>query len=406
MRTKIQLAIGLLCCALLPAGCRRAESYQKPVKPVQVQEVQYYHPGGAADAGERYSANILPSVQLELAFKNGGYVTEIHQVTGPDRRPRYVQEGDRVAKGAVLARLRSDDFTAKVKQAESQLAEARSTLETNRAQLSEAEAALRQADRDLERATKLLESRSLTRPEFEAARTKQEMAKARVATISAQSQVVQAKINGAQALLGEAGLAEQDAVLRAPINCYVLKRLVEPGSLVLPGRPAFVIADRSSVKAVFGVPDLKLKSARIGTPLTLTTEALPGVEFRGWISRLSPAADPKSRVFDAEVMITQPPEQLRLGMIASLTLPTDKAAPPVIVVPINAIVRPKQTPESYAVNVVVEQEGKQIARQRPVKLGEAFGNMIAITEGVAVGDRVIISGAALIVEGEQVRIVP
>jgi multidrug efflux system membrane fusion protein len=406
MSTNIRLVIGLLFCVALPAGCRRAESVQKPLKPVQVQEVQSYYPGGEAGDGERYSANILPSSQNELAFKHGGYLGEIHQVSGPDKRMRYVQEGDSVARGTVLARLRNDDFAAKVKQAEAQLTEAQSTMETNRANLSEAEAALRQTERDLDRATKLLESRSLTKPEYEGARTKVELAQAKVEAIRAQGKVIQAKVSGAQAILGEARLAEQDAVLRAPMDCYLLKRLVEPGALIIPGRPIFVVADRSSVKAVFGVPDLTVRNVKLGVPLTLTTEAIPGVEFRGWISRISPAADPRSRVFDVEVTIPRPPEQLRPGMIASLTLPTARSSTPVTVIPINAIVRLKQTPEAYAVNVVTEQAGKQIARQRPVKLGEAFGNMIAVTEGVSLGERVIISGAALMVDGEQVRVIP
>ncbi len=405
MKTNIRLAIGILLCVALPAGCRRAESHQKPAKPVQTQEVQNYYPGGSGD-GERYSANILPASQNELAFKYGGYLSEIHQVRGADKRTRLVQEGDWAPKGTVLARLRSDDFAAKVKQAESQLAEAQSTTETNRAQLSEAEAALRQAERDLDRATKLLEARSLTKPEYEGAKTKVELAQARVEAIRSQSKVIQAKISGAQALLGEAKLAEQDAALRAPMDCYILKRLVEPGAMVAPGRPVFVVADRSSVKAVFGVPDLTVRNVKIGVPLTLTTEAIPGVELRGWISRISPAADPRSRVFDVDITIPRPPEQLRPGMIASLTLPAAKSSTPVPVVPINAIVRLKQTPESYAINVVTEEGGKQIARQRPVKLGEAFGNMIAVTEGVSLGERVIVSGAALIVDKEQVRVIP
>jgi multidrug efflux system membrane fusion protein len=398
--------IGLLFFVALSAGCRRAESYQKPLKPVQVQEVQSYFPGGEDGEGERYSANILASSQIELSFKNGGYLTGIYQVRGPDRRMRFVQEGDRVARGTVLARLRNDDFAAKVKQAEAQLAEAQSTMETNRANLTEAEAALRQMERDLERATKLLESRSLTKPEYEGAKTKVELAQAKVEVVRSQSKVIEAKISGAQAVLGEAKLAARDAVLLAPIDCYVLRRMVEPGALIIPGRPVFVVAESSSVKAMFGVPDLTVRNIRIGAPLTFTTEAIPGMEFRGWISRISPAADPKSRVFDVEATIMRPPDQLRLGMIASLTLPTVRSSTPVTVIPINAIVRLKQTPEAYAVNVVTEQGGKQIARQRPVKLGEAFGNMIAVTDGVSLGERVIVSGAALMVDGEQVRVIP
>lgn len=406
MKMSLRHVIGLLFCLALTAGCRRAENYQKPVKPVQVQEVQSYSPGGATAEGERYSANILPVSQNELAFKFGGYISEIFQVRGADNRLRPVQEGDTIAKGTVLARLRSDDFASKVKQAEAQLAEAQSATETNRAQLTEAEAALRQTERDFERATKLLEATSLTKPEHEGAKTKVELAQARVETVRSQAKVIQAKISGAQAILGEAKLAERDSALIAPADCYILKRLAEPGALAVPGRPIFVVAEKTSVKASFGLPDLSLKNIGIGQSLTFTTEAIPGLEFKGWVSRISPAADPKSRVFDIEATIPRPPGQLRLGMIASLTLPAGKSGAPVAVIPINAIVRPKQNPDSYAVNVVTEQGGKQIARQRLVKLGEAYGNMIAVTEGVSLGERVIVSGSAMVVDGEQVRVIP
>lgn len=406
MNTKLRHTIGIFFCLALAAGCRKAESFQKPVKPVQVQEVQSYSLSGANADGERYSANILPASQNELAFKFGGYVNEIFQVKGADGRLRTVQEGDTVTKGTVLARLRNDDFAAKVRQAESQVAEAQSTIETNRAQLAEAEAALKQAERDLERATKLLEAKSLTKPEYEGAKTKVELAQARVETVRSQAKVIQAKISGAQALLSEAKLAEKDAALIAPMDCYILKRLIEPGGLIAPGRPVFVVADKTSIKATFGLPDLSLKSVGIGQALTFTTEAIPGMEFKGWVSRISPAADPKSRVFDVEATIPRPPNQLRLGMIASLSLPSVKSAAPITVIPINAIVRPKQNPESYAVNIVTEQDGKQFAKQRLVKLGEAYGNMIAVTEGVTLGERVIVSGAAMIVDGEQVKVIP
>lgn len=390
----------------LASACRKASSHEAPPKPVQTQVAESQYAGGPSGEGERYSANIVPASQNELAFKYGGYVTEILQVTGPDRHVRLVQDGDSVAKGTILARLRAEDFNAKVKQAESQVTEAQSTLDTNRAQLAEAEAAVRQAERDMDRATRLLESRALTRPEYDGAKAKLEMAQARAETVRAQSKVIQAKIAGAQAVVNEAKLAEQDSVLRAPTDCYVLKRLIEPGALVAPGRPLFVVADRSSVKAMFGVPDVTVRMVKMGTSLALTTEAIPGVEFRGWISRISPAADPRSRVFDVEISVPRPPEQLRPGMIASVTLPSARSATPLTMVPINAIVRLKQSPESYAVNVVVGEGGKEVAKQRAVKLGAAFGNMIAIEDGVSPGDRVIVSGSALIVDGERVKVIP
>ncbi len=406
MKMNLRSAFLILFCVAWPSGCRRAESYQKPAKPVQTQEAQSYYPGGDPGDGERYSANILPSSQTELAFRHGGYLSEIHQVRGADNKMRPLQEGDVIEKGTALARLRGDDFAAKVEQAQAQLSEAQSAIETNQAQLSEAEAALRQAERDLERATKLLEARSLIKPEYESAKTRVELAQAKTEAIRSQRKVIDAKISGARSILSEANLAQQDAALRAPMDCYVLKRMAEVGAMITPGRPVFVVAERSPVKAVFGVPDLTAPKIKPGATLALTAEAIPGVEFKGWISRVSPAADPRSRVFDVEVTIPRPPPGLRPGMIAALTLPTARSSTAVTVIPINAVVRLKQTPESYAVNVVTEQGGGQIARQRPVKLGEAFGNMIAVTEGLSLGERVIISGAAMMVDGEQVKVIP
>src|SRR5262249_46248473 len=147
MKTKLY-SVTLLLFAAAAIGCSQAKAYEKPLTPVRAQAAQTFTPSSAESGGARYSATIRPAAQLDLAFKNGGYVRELLQARGADGRMRSVQEGDWVKKGAVLARLREEDFTAKVKGAEAQVAEARSTLETSKAQEAEAEAAMRQSRRD------------------------------------------------------------------------------------------------------------------------------------------------------------------------------------------------------------------------------------------------------------------
>ena len=71
-----------------------------------------------------------------------------------------------------------------------------------------------------------------------------------------------------------------------------------------------------------------------------------------------------------------------------------------------AIVRPKEDPTGYAVFVVQEQDGKHVARLRKVKLGDTVGNMIAIVDGVQLGERVITTGATQVVDGAPVQIMP
>src|SRR5204863_9108264 len=115
-------------------------------------------------------------------------------------------------------------------------------------------------------------------------------------------------------------------------------------SLVAAGTPAFVLADTSSVSVRFGAPDTMLPNLKVGLALTVTSEAITGAEFHGRITSISPAADARSRVFDVEIAVPNPRNQLKSGMIAALEVPGEPIRQPVTVVPLTAIVRSKDDP--------------------------------------------------------------
>ena len=205
----------------------------------------------------------------------------------------------------------------------------------------------------------------------------------------------------------EARIALQDTKLKAPTTALVLKRKVEVGDLVNAGTVGFVVANTEKVKVVFGISDLMLKHLKLGDQLAVTTEALRGREFRGLVTAISPSADPKSRVFDVEITIPNPDQNLKVGMIAAVAVATGQAPKTVTVVPLNAVVRSKTNPEGYALFVVEGQKGGRIARLRDnIELGEVFGNKITVTRGVKVGEPVIVTGATLVADGQRVRIIP
>lgn len=437
MRTAHVLMIGAILCAMGITGCRAeiANAEQAAVS-VKVKTIEM----NRASGGARYSANIIPRSQVEMAFKVGGYVEWILQARGADGRMRNLQAGDIVTKGTALARVRQSDYAVKVSQAESQvseaksslessqaqLADARSAVESSKAQLAEAEAAFERARLEFDRAKTLFSSNSLTKTDYDAARTQFEvgdakraaaraqvaMLEARVGSAAAQIEALRARIKGAQAAVAEAVIPLQDTSLRAPMNAVVLQRTVEIGALVAPGQSAFTLADLSSVKAIFGAPDLMVNKLKLGGDLTVTTEALPGARFHGQITRIAPAADAKSRVFEVEVAIPNPDRALKSGLIASLELADDDPSRQVVVTPLASIVRfsaspgSDPAPDQYAVFVVEDQRGAQVARLRQVKLGEALGNTIAVLDGVNVGERVITMGATLVKDGQPVQVIP
>ena len=374
MGARSVVLIGLMCLSNLSIGCRQnAAVAATPLTPVNVSAI------GTHDVGNRtpYSAGIVPYSQVDLAFKSGGYVESILQVRGADGRMRNIQEGDWVARGTVLARVRESDYFANVNVAEAQLAQAQATLE--------------QARLDFQRTDALFRTDSVTTPQYDAAKAKLDSATAGV--------------NSATSGLSQAVTALNDCALRAPLDAWVIKRNVEVGSLVGQAVVGFSLAETRLVKAVFGVPDLVVGSLKLGAPQVITTAAATG-QFNGRITSIAPAADPRTRTFSIEVTVSNTGNVLRPGMVATLMLSGSREDGPIPVLPLSAVVRAADNPNAFGV-FVVEERGDQIfARARTVELGAAYGNVIGLERGLEPGDRVITTGATQVRDGQQVRVLP
>ena len=430
MTTKQILIAAVLLMIGLLSGCSKETMKPKPAKPVKVKAVETH----SSLSDVRYSASIKPAAQVEVAFKVSGYIDDIAREKDPAGQWRYIQAGDTVHKGATLARVRQSDYAARVNEAKSQVGEARSALDANSSQLLEAIAAVDTARAqvtdvkayfektklDYDRARALFETQSITKPEYDATRAQYEIAaaklevaqgqlkatEARVATAQAHISVAESRIKTAEATTVSASIPLQDTQLKAPMSAVVIERRVEMGTLVGQGTAAFVLADLTFVKAVFGVPDTSLRSLKLGDTLTITSDATPGTEFTGHISRISPSADQNSRAFEVEVTVPNEQGLLKPGMIASLTTSEGTAAGvPSLIVPLTAITHAPENPEGYAVMVMEQREGKTFAQLRPVTLGESVGNAIVIKSGVTTGELVVTTGVSQVVDGEQVFVV-
>src|SRR6476469_1531080 len=293
------------------AGCGHKQA-EKQVVPVKVAAVEL----NAASTEAKYSATIIPRTQVELAFKVGGYVDALRKVRGVDGKMRDIQEGDRISTGAVLARVRQSDYQVKFKQAESQASEARSGIDVSKAQyeealsgiasskakLVEAEADYLKAKLDFDRAENLFASHSMTKTDYDSAKAQYDMTNAKVAAARSQVQVIQAKADSAkanidvvqaksqsaQAVVQEIQIPLHDTELKSPLNGLVLEKSIEKGTLVSSGEKGFVVADTSSVKAVFGVADVAVAEMKLGMRLNVESESMPGKEFQGQITSVFP----------------------------------------------------------------------------------------------------------------------
>lgn len=359
-------------CAIAQIGCNKAASEPRALTPVRTAQVQNISTGSET----HYSANIIANAQVDLAFKSGGYVQSIRQVRGADGRMRNVDIGDWVTRGTVLAVVRQQDYNDQRAQAQAQLARAQSDYD--------------HAKLNFDRTSKLYSTQSVTKPEYDSAK--------------AQNESAIAALSNAKAVLAEAQTALEDSSLRAPFDGWIIKRSVDVGALVGASVAGFTIADTKSVRAVFGVPDNAMDRIKLGQKQAIITDVFPDA-FVGHITAISPAADPKSRVYSVEVTIPNPKNQLKAGMIASLSLGGEILPSEVLAVPLSAVIRDPQKPEEFAVLLAEGSGDPAIVRAHTVELGDAYGNMIQVLGGVKAGERVVTSGSTLVKSGEKVRVI-
>lgn len=376
-RASALAASALAASALSFAGCDGPRHAEKPPRPVRVEVVA----AAPTPPPLRFSGTIEPSRQVTLAFEQAGTVAAIAQAPGADGRPRPLEAGDRVAAGALLARLDGRDAAQRAAGAAARTAEAR--------------AVAAKAEKDLARAETLYAQKAATLPELEAARTGAERARQEIAAAAAQEAL--------------ARRGEEQTWLVAPFAGTVLRRAVEIGSLAAPGAPAFELADTRVLEVVFGVPDTVVGRLAAGQRLPFVAQVLAGSSFFGTVAMVSPSADPQSRVFRVEVAIPDPDPRLRIGMIVSVEVPAPQAESGGAVrpaVPLAAVVRAQQG-EGYAVFVIEDGgDGRLLARERAVEVGEIFGSEVALESGLGLGQKVVVAGATLLADGDAVVVIP
>jgi len=356
------------------AGC----SQRTPPKPAPAVRVEVVSSGLGASGKVVYSAVAQPKATVPLAFRIPGYVTQLMMVSSGDGMSRALGEGDRVRRGDVVARLRESEYRDKVDQATGQMRAARAAAEKARL--------------DFERATRLFATQSITRPEMESATAKHDAARAELAS--------------AAAALEEARVALRDTALVAPVDGEVLKKSVEPGAFMGPGMPAFVVGDVSSIKVVLGLPDVALHAVKVGLPVAVTTDALTGRTFTARVSRIAAVADPATRNFDVEVELPNADRVWKPGMIASVELnaAADQAAVPLL--PLTAFVQGPGGGDRFGVMVVEGDGANAPVKLREVQVGDVVGNRVAVTRGLTAGERVVTTGASLVIDGERVEVMP
>ena len=392
----VKRALSVICASvLLLAGCQRKPEVaaDQPV-PVRLQLPRHVQqPVSVAVSG-----SVEGNITALTAFQVGGRVAHV-----------YVEEGQRVAKGQLLADLDATDYRNGFDAASGEADAASATNAKAKAGLRHQE--LEQARIDFERTQDeyqrlkyLYDHQSLPANDFhkiEAAflASQQRYDMAQSGTRVEDKQAASAQLSAATAQMQEAKKRLADCQLRAPISGFIGMRQIEVGNTVAPGVPVFSVVDLDPVKVRVGIPEAEVGKVREGLRAEVSIPSLDGQRFDGRVEAIAAASDPASRTYVSKIVVPNPKHQLRAGMVSEAHVIGD-AQVNAITVPGSAIVRD----ERGVSQVFVLAPGQNRVYGRRVEVGSMIGNEVQIQTGLNGSEQVVVNGQNYVREGSLVKI--
>ncbi len=215
---------------------------------------------------------------------------------------------------------------------------------------------------------------------------------------------LEARYQAAQAAAVLGTLRERLArtTVRAPISGILERREVELGTMVSPGVPVARIVEIDPVKVAGGVPERFAADVRTGSEAVVRFDVLAGEAYRARVNYVGATVNPRNRTFEAELRLPNPGRAIKPEMVANIEIMRGTIAD-AIVIPQESLVRGEDGFVTFVVGS--DASGAEVAEQRKVTLGPSQRDLVVVEEGLARGDRLIVLGQNLVVNGDRVRVV-
>lgn len=267
----------------------------------------------------------------------------------------FVEEGDQVRAGEILAKLEDEEFRLVYEQARARLEKARA---------------------DFERAEQLYREGLTSQQAYQDA--------------SVQLKLAQADTDLARKRL-------EDTSIVSPLTGLVTARKIKPGDLVTTTQALFHVVDLDPLRLEVYVPERDYFRIRQGQPVLLTVDTVPGATFRSSVERLNPVIDTASGMAKVTVMIENADRRLRPGMFARVQIVTEVRQEALLIPKEALLLRGEQN----FVFVVRE----DVAWEIPVETGFQEADRVEVLKGLSPDDQVVVQGHLRLQNETRVRIV-
>jgi len=345
----------VLFCIFFLNGCGKKEATERVEKAINVR----------AQPAERKAfrpflttiGTLTPDEEVMVSSEIGGILREVR-----------VDEGTEVSGGMILATINDTDYRLEVRRDE--------------AVLRQAEATLANVKLEYQRKEALYKEELVTKQLFDDVATRLSLAAA--------------EVERAKATLSLAGEKLAKTTIYSPLRGFIRERKVSPGDYVKDATPLFDIIRIDPLKLNFTVPEKDVGKIKVGQDVSFKLDPIPDREFTGRVSIVYPSLEERTRTLQVEAIVPNRDRVLKPGLFARVTVYTGEQRD-IIVVPLTSVLYEGAKTSLFVV------EGER-AREREVKIGKKYGELLEILEGLKEGERVVVVGQNNLAEGVKVNV--
>ena len=355
---------------------------------------RHYQAGLELAAAAQASRTLVPDVRVAAVRAGDSKITitlpatttafeaaNIFARTNGYIEKRYVDIGDRVKAGALLADITAPELDHQITQAKATLAQIQATLQQT------------QASRELAEVTNTRDSRLVKQGWL----TLQQGDNDRL-TLQAQQAAVGVAQSNIAAQEAQIRILEQEKAYQrvvAPFDGVITQRNIDNGSLVTSGSTfMFTLMHPDVIRTQVFVPQDQAFGLGPGVDAVVRVPEIPDRGFPGKVTRIATALQPGSRTLLTEIDVPNPDGALNPGIYCTVELFIPRKTPSVIV-PADAVVF-----DQNGVHVAVVQNG--IVHLQKITIARDFGTEVEVHDGVKAGDKVVLNPMVNLAEGSKV----
>jgi len=358
-------------------------------------------PTAAVVRAER--GNLSSTLSIAGEFKPF-QVVDVHAKVAGYIRTIYVDVGDHVKEGQVLAVLEVPELTAQLAGADAAVRRSQEEIRRARAEVQRAESAETAAHSAYVRLKQAADARAglVAQQEVDDAQARDLESQAQVATSQANLSAAQQQLAVAQATLKQDTALSDYSRISAPFNGVITVRYADTGALIAAGTssstqsmPVVRLAQTSKLRLVLPVPESVAAQIHLGDPVSARVQAL-NKTFEGKVSRFADSLDLQTRTMETEIDFENHRGELIPGMYAETELGL-AGRKNVLTIPLQSVERNGNDATVLSVNP------ENVIEERHVKLGIENNTMVEVLSGLSDGDQIVIGNRSEFHNGERVR---